>query len=456
MTVTFATGHRKESHSLSHPNPQEEQHHTSVAGLGSFKHRYLSTTDLSQLDVGGSDDLDADREKKIQERIEQLYVDAEREKLAGGERLLLPDVLDISATLNDAAAAIVDDSFLRCFKSLLDEPWNWNPYLFVLWCIGVFVRNFILFPIRLLCLLAGFIIFMVAFSLVGLICQGHRRAHWERWLVQFMCKVFVFSWTGVIRYHGPKPVPRANYVWVANHTSMIDYPVLCAFSPFAAIMQLHPGWVGAVQKRYLNALGCLWFNRTEPFAQAKDRQLVQERMKAHVRNPDSAPLLIFPEGTCVNNEYCVMFKRGAFDLGATVCPIAIKYNKIFVDAFWNSKRQSFTAHLFKIMRSWALVCDVHFLEPQTRRPDESAQQFAERVQRLIAERARLKVAPWDGYLKYYNLGEKHPDLIEKRRKVYADLVRPYATAPSPKAPRLATLGSPTAAGNGAAANGSSK
>ena len=58
------------------------------------------------------------------------------------------------------------------------------------------------------------------------------------------------------------------------------------------------------------------------------------------------------------------------------------------------------------MRSWALVCDVHFLEPQTRRPDESAQQFAERVQRLIAERARLKVAPWDGYLKYYNLGEK--------------------------------------------------
>ena len=68
-------------------------------------------------------------------------------------------------------------------------------------------------------------------------------------------------------------------------------------------------------------------------------------MKAHVQAADTTPLLIFPEGTCVNNEYCVMFKRGAFDLGATVCPIAIKYNKIFVDAFWNSKRQSFTAHL---------------------------------------------------------------------------------------------------------------
>lgn len=34
-----------------------------------------------------------------------------------------------------------------------------------------------------------------------------------------------------------------------------------------------------------------------------------------------------------------MFKKGAFDLGATVYPVAIKYNKIFVDAFWNSRRQ---------------------------------------------------------------------------------------------------------------------
>lgn len=52
-------------------------------------------------------------------------------------------------------------------------------------------------------------------------------------------------WAGVVKYHGPRPSPHANYVWVANHTSMIDYVVLCAYSPFAAIMQLHPGWVGA-------------------------------------------------------------------------------------------------------------------------------------------------------------------------------------------------------------------
>jgi glycerol-3-phosphate O-acyltransferase 3/4 len=81
--------------------------------------------------------------------------------------------------------------------------------------------------------------------------------------------------------------------------------------------------------------------------QVKDRDVVHKRMLEHVHDPAAMPLLVFPEGTCVNNEYSVMFKRGAFDLGATVCPVAIKYNKIFVDAFWNSRRQAFTTYIVR-------------------------------------------------------------------------------------------------------------
>ena len=60
----------------------------------------------------------------------------------------------------------------------------------------------------------------------------------------------------------------------------------------------------------------------------------------------------------------------------------------------------------KLMTSWAVVCDVYFLEPTNKRKGESSQQFAERVQASIAQRANLRIAPWDGYLKYYNLGVK--------------------------------------------------
>ena len=117
--------------------------------------------------------------------------------------------------------------------------------------------------------------------------QGQRLKRAERWLVQFLCQMFVVSWTGarrgrasfgassrrasfaagaagvayvgpalpaertrtphstlptplfgpaaagVIKYHGPRPVPQAGRVWVANHSSMIDFAVLGAYSPFA-------------------------------------------------------------------------------------------------------------------------------------------------------------------------------------------------------------------------------
>ena len=58
------------------------------------------------------------------------------------------ELLDCSDTLNAAAAAIVDDTFTKCFKSNAPDPWNWNLYLFPLWCCGVVVRYGILFPIR--------------------------------------------------------------------------------------------------------------------------------------------------------------------------------------------------------------------------------------------------------------------------------------------------------------------
>ena len=109
----------------------------------------------------------------------------------------------------------------------------------------------------------------------------------------------------------------------------------------------------------------------EVHEQVKDRAIVAKRMREHVQAPDTTPLLIFPEGTCVNNEYCVMFKRGAFDLGATVCPVAIKYNKVFVDAFWNSKRQSFTAHLVSI----SLRALHHNCEPEYHWASDCQQRF---------------------------------------------------------------------------------
>lgn len=53
------------------------------------------------------------------------------------------DSIDYSCVIDE------QDSFTRCFKSNPPEPWNWNVYLFPLWCCGVVIRYLILFPVRL-------------------------------------------------------------------------------------------------------------------------------------------------------------------------------------------------------------------------------------------------------------------------------------------------------------------
>ena len=78
----------------------------------------------------------------------------------------------------------------------------------------------------------------------------------------------------------------------------------------------------APQDHVLSAIKCVWFNRGE----SEDKRATADRMVAHVREPSNAkfPLLIFPEGTCVNNEYVVQFKKFVFQLGVPIHPIAIK------------------------------------------------------------------------------------------------------------------------------------
>ncbi|GAU24125.1 hypothetical protein TSUD_83600 [Trifolium subterraneum] len=324
----------------------------------------------------------------------------------------LHDLLDISPTLSEAAGAIVDDSFTRCFKSNPPEPWNWNIYLFPLWCFGVFLRYLIIFPTRALVLTIGWIIFLSAFIPVHLLLKGHDklRRNIERSLVEMMCGFFVASWTGVVKYHGPRPSRRPKQVFVANHTSMIDFIILEQMTAFAVIMQKHPGWVGLLQSTILESVGCIWFNRTE----AKDREIVARKLRDHVQGTDNNPLLIFPEGTCVNNHYTVMFKKGAFELGCTVCPIAINVFKywpslwrVLGSAMTLYGGQSFTTHLLQLMTSWAVVCDVWYLEPQNLKPGETPIEFAERVRDIISTRAGLKMVPWDGYLKYSRPSPKH-------------------------------------------------
>lgn len=104
-----------------------------------------------------------------------------------------------------------------------------------------------------------------------------------------------------------------------------------------------------------------------------------------------------------------------------------------MDGYWNSREQSFAQHLFRLMTSWAVVADIWFLDQQTLRPGEKPEDFARRVQRLIAARAGLKAVDWDGYMKYWKPNAR---FIERQQRLVAEqlcgeLGIPFATAAAP-------------------------
>ena len=85
-----------------------------------------------------------------------------------------------------------------------------------------------------------------------------------------------------------------------------------------------------------------------------------------MEDPNKLPILIFPEGTCINNTSVMQFKKGSFEVGGTIYPVAIKYDPIFGDAFWNSSQNGMASYIYLMMTSWAIVCDVWYLPPMTR------------------------------------------------------------------------------------------
>jgi glycerol-3-phosphate O-acyltransferase 3/4 len=321
---------------------------------------------------------------------------------------------DLLKHVSEGVSDIVQDDFSRCFQENPDNSWNWNIYLFPLWILGLIVRYGILLPLRMISLITALLLFFALFFTVKFIIPDpQKRSMFERKLIASLAFVMVFTWTGVIKYHGVIPAKRPNQIYVANHTSLIDVIILQQQPTFSLVGQQHKGFVGFFQDEILRCLKCVWFQRSA----AKDRKMAGDMIKAHIADPTSNRLLVFPEGTCVNNNYCVQFKKGTFQIGAEICPIAMRYNPIFVDAFWNSRAKGFISYFINLMCSWAVVCDVYYLPPMKIREGEDAVSFANRVKQKICDKARLKNVSWDGYLKHFTPSIRY---VKKRQQVFAN------------------------------------
>lgn len=334
------------------------------------------------------------------------------------EKCVLEDCLEY---IKSGMEAVIEDDVTSRFEA--EELKNWNLLirtnrgyefiswkLTVLWFMGFLFRYFILMPLRVVILFTGVCILTLCTALIGwTIPEGELK----RILVK-ATSIFCFEYlsnaiSAVFVYHNPENRP-VNGICVANHTSPIDVLVLMCDNSYSLIGQRHDGFLGILQNALKRASPHIWFERGE----VKDRSAVTTRLRQHIQDPYNPPILIFPEGTCINNTSVMQFKKGSFEVADVIYPVAIKYDARFGDAFWNSSRYSMLYYIFNMMTSWAIVCDVWYLPPMYRESDESAIDYANRVKSVIARQGGLVDLAWDGQLKRMRAKKEWKELQQEK------------------------------------------
>lgn len=315
--------------------------------------------------------------------------------------------LDDACTLvHKGITAIIDDQVTKRFNTEELRSWNlltrtnvrnyqfMSVFLAFSWFVGFIMRYFILLPLRITFTFSGIVWLIISMALVGCLPEPLRsRCYRQISLISF--RMLSCGITATLEFHNQQYRANKGDICVANHTSPIDVLVLACDNCYAFVGQRHGGFLGMLQKGLSRAANHVWFDRSE----SDERQSVAKRIKEHVSTRENFPILIFPEGTCINNSAVMMFKKGSFEASDRVYPVAIKYDPRFGDPFWNSSKQGYVQYLLLMMSSWAIKCDVWYLPPMERLSDETPVEFANRVKSEIARQGGLVDLAWDGQLK---------------------------------------------------------
>lgn len=301
------------------------------------------------------------------------------------KKTFLHDAVDMIAV---SAHSVECDDFNRCFRPMSRYEMYSSGILYI---FSFFVRYLILLPIRILLLALSLILYIVLLSRA--IYYNSEKKRFGAYKI--IIKILNFILGARINHYGKKEKLDRPHIFVSNHTSFVDFLILSNYKfPHACISENHGGLFNMLFTLILGRNGSIAFKRSEKL----DRSLVKEKLKSHVTQ-NSMPMLVFPEGTCVNNKYVVMFQKGIFELDVEICPISIKFDRTLQDPYWNRRRLGFTLQLLYLMSRWYLEADIHWLPPLKRKETENATNFAERTRRIIAKASNLKVSLWNGYLK---------------------------------------------------------
>lgn len=265
---------------------------------------------------------------------------------------------------------------------------NYNQFYIIL---SIIIRYFVLMPFRLIVFIVFFCILSIFFSIA---CYINHKYIIDKLFFLYM-KLFSFV-LGIKSCHiGRKYKIDKPHIYVSNHTSFLDFIVLSSYKfHHAVISENHGGIFGLLFKFIISKNGSICFNRTD----RKDKSIVKEKIINHCKQGGS-PMIVFPEGVCVNNKSTVLFQKGVFELNTYIVPVALKYKKVLMNPYWNRRKHGFFPHIIYLITRWRIDVEVHWLDPIKLNINETPTEFSHRVKKIISDKINLLNTPWNGYFK---------------------------------------------------------
>jgi len=230
------------------------------------------------------------------------------------------------------------------------------------------------------------------------------------------------------------PVPK---VIVANHSSYLD--VILMMSTYAAAFLAKTGTLGVPMiGRISEAIGCIYVDlktRSRGLEDKKNPDSTPGRegsVTAHLckkiveleADPDSQPIVVFPEGTTTNGTALTTFKSGAFVAGRPVQPILIRYRHKWFNPSWETI--VFTEHVFKLLSqvyNAVELIELPVYDP-SQHPEATPRQHAQNVRELMAAAEELPMVDTNRHVKlcYHNIILKQRTVEEAHDDIRAILL----------------------------------
>ncbi|MEA2041754.1 MAG: lysophospholipid acyltransferase family protein [Bacteroidota bacterium] len=184
--------------------------------------------------------------------------------------------------------------------------------------------------------------------------------------------VFVFAFVRVKKINTPKISKDKSYIFMANHTSLIDVPLMGAYLPiFVNALEAHTHFQWPVYRHLIKAYGQIPINRSSPGKSLQSYNQAAEKVK------NNTSIIVFPEGHRTKNGKLQRFKKLPFMIAkkaeTEIIPIGI-------NGMWKlSGGESFFLRPTKLTMNFGNPISTQDIEKL------SANELADKVQSQIAE-----------------------------------------------------------------------